>query len=1353
MKKHITYTLFLLVSCFLQAQVHFAPDDGLPAEYIEYIAADSMGFVWVATKSGLAKYEGERFNLKKFERDDSGIVSKSRIYSLFLSSNGKFYTGTDGYGLYTYDYQLDIFRPYANFNENPAHPERNIVKHIAEDNDGNIWVSSPYSIGSISPDGKQEWYNIACPDGTEAYINIIYAHSGAIYAGTRDHGAYIYKPGFKSFVPLYANELSNESVTSFAHSSAGSLYIGTQKSGLYIYRMGQLAKSVSRRNSSQPLWTDEIYFSKNIAGHGVCIGTINGGAFIFNDSSMAAEQIMLPVEHGDKFTVSSVFNDNSGEFWLGTHSYGVFVISPPNSFVRKYSRTDGNETIAGNVVSSLAISDNYLWVGTDGNGLSCFEINTGRWLSTSKLPKTQTKVILDIITSADSLLYLATWGQGISRLDIKGNNEIMYGSSVEGSLLHDNVKGIYLDRNILYAATHGSGIEVLEIPKGGKAEHKTWLSGKNLSLALWGNQILKDMHGDIWAATTTGLFRYSRDTVQEYLYSGEYAYSIPSNYISCLVEDSDSILWIGTSGGLCFYDRARDIFIKSSCKYHKGFIKSITRDETGGLWVASEAGISYINGETSLNINSADHPMLKDFTERSMVYHKKRLFVGTSSGLLDINVSGISEAGNHKIFMTNFRISNTIISPRDSSFLTSQLQLTDSITISYKQNIVTFEFMHNLPNRDKHLFFRHRLLGLDSAWQDLGYRNAATYTSLAAGTYIFQVQIVDVLGRVMGASRTLTLIVTPPWWKTIWFRIIAVSFLIFAVAAIFYLRLRSIKAINKQLEETVKTRTSGLIAALDKLNKEQQIVLEQYEEIQKNKEILQKANDELRETIKTKDTLVSMIGHDIKNPVGAISGLLSLMPRLIAKNDIDKLNTYVSTLIPTVKNLEEMLCNLLDWSLGRSGKISFTPENLEIQSLISDNLTLLKLLADKKSITMQLTGALQSYALADKRMIDAVIRNLLQNSIKFTENNGKIKVCISESEKWLEISIKDTGVGMTQEQISQLLDKGVLKSTYGTDSEKGTGLGLQMCMDFIAKNSGRFEIYSNKNEGTEMLVKLPKSSYADKATEDSCNCQTIFPESFDEDTPLQNDKPVLLAIDDNKSILEFVSQELKYDYNIALAYNGQQGLDKASELIPDIIVSDINMPGIDGKELCRFLKADILTHHIPIIFLTGKNSKTEQIASFEAGVDDFIAKPFDIQILKAKITSILVNRQRLKKHYSAEAGAYSGAKIEDPFLQKLNITITEYISEPQLNIEFIADKLGYSRSQIYRKCLAVAGVTPLEFIKNIKINLAKAKLENTSLNISEIAYELGYSDPQYFSLVFTKEVGLSPKKFRDSLRK
>lgn len=1361
---HILIVLVILFTASIGASgrtKNYTVEDGMADLYVECIVQDSAGFIWVGTKSGISRIEADKFTSGRIETHSASGTSlrpiTRRIYGMLLDHNQQLWVATDGDGLLRYNYNKNIFSPvYV-----PDSSDYSVVRRVIEDNTGTIWISTPYSVGRVAQDGSVAWYHLSA-NKTKCYINsIFYSQDGTLWAGSRENGLYLFSAAHNAFEPfLYSvdGKPFSRNIISIGEIH-DKLLIGTDANGLHVLdKTKRSAKEFNHKQFGGALRTEEIYTIYTNSQGQALLSAINGGTAVFDIDNETFRKLYY-LENDDELTASSFLEDKKGNLWIGTHSKGLFVTGQDNPAISQTTLREPHAGLpTGKPVSSL-LSDTKgnVWAGTDGAGLYVRRAGSSQYVQAGLNTGLVSKVILDIDEMPDGTLWLSTWGDGIVIYDPVRERVRYESTSKPHSVSYNNIKSCNFDGRFCWITTHGDGVNLYDWAHqsfvGGSA---IGISDADLKLPLWGNNSTKDKKSRVWFATTIGLFMFDGTQMHSFYFDTEDSTSIPSNNVPQVFSGDDGTVWIATLGGLCRYNEQANSFTRSHLSIFHQPVYAISGLKNGSILVTTpSAFIRYdMLGDTAIVYTSLDYISIRNFVERAIATDKSgTLYLGGIGSLLSVNPDNLIKNKKIAVLPVALFLDNEFIDPGvENRYLHKQLFLTDTVQIDYSKSLLRIDYLTLDPMSGPHLSFRYMLEGFDNDWHLAGTQTSAQYSNLPYGDYYFVVQVHDNEGLVVGESKRILLQILPPWWATLWFKILAYLFAVLALFGLFWLRIHILTKQKKRIEQEVALRTSDLMTAYERLSHDQQMLLDQNDNLLETNEMTVVRMRALRESLRTKDNLIAIIAHDLKNPIGAASGMLSLLGGFFEKGNKEKFDKFQLHLHNSMSSMQSLVDSMSDWQLSEGGQLQFSPKDLDLDHTAREALSLVSASAERKNIALDYRCELKKYAFADPRMVATICRNLIQNAIKFTPKQGSISLTLREENGSAVCSIADTGTGMTETVRQSLLSGDSIISRVGTDNEKGIGLGMQTCRKFIKACSGELRINTELGKGSEFSFTLPLSDNSIESLHGDLTEEAHYPEeSLDEETLLeQHCVPRIVVVDDNVEILEYLSESFQDGYEVLVFQNPELALEYARIMVPDIIVSDVLMPQMSGTEFCRRIKADSITRHIPLVFLTSQSSAVSAIEGLSAGADDYMTKPFDVRILKAKIQSIVLNRRRLRESIERGDSTVQEEPV-DPFLIEFHKIVESNIDNYNLSVEFIADKMDYCKSQIYRKCVAITGVAPAEYIRERKLALATRLLANKDKSISDVAFDLGFSDPQYFSKVFTKKFGVSPKKFRDRL--
>lgn len=650
---------------------------------------------------------------------------------------------------------------------------------------------------------------------------------------------------------------------------------------------------------------------------------------------------------------------------------------------------------------------------------------------------------------------------------------------------------------------------------------------------------------------------------------------------------------------------------------------------------------------------------------------------------------------------------------------------TDTIVLHYTQSFFTVAFAalnFYAPGKTQ---YSYKLEGLHDKWIDIGNERKASFMQLPAGKYNLRIRYTNAAGQWQEASKTLHIVMLPPWWQTWWFKLVVLLAITGVVFMIFY-----------SLKQQVAARTSELVEERDQvlLQKEEleasnQEIRRQTDKILDQQQALANSVSELEKLNQTKDHFFSILAHDLKNPVFALTDMADYVRQHLQKMDRRELERYLDSMHHSSGAVYELLINLLNWSQTQSKTISSQPTNISLIDIVTENLRLLQPQFDKKHIRVHTQVEHSVYA--DRNMINTVVRNILSNAVKFTDIGGTVSIATLQQGSAITLTITDTGAGMTEEQLTNLFtfDKTIV--TLGTSGEKGTGLGLVIAAEFVANNKGQLRVESKRGEGTTFFITLPASTSAFIA---------------DNNLPTIKGRKILI-VDDNREMREYLKRLLSQSFEIFEAADGATALQLATQTPPHVIITDLLMPGINGLQFCREIKSGTATSHIPVVIVTSQAEDSMQASGYEAGAAVYLTKPVKKEILIQVILNLLqqqssLHGETMERLLDDQPVAIN--KADEEFLHKL-VSFIE--AQPAVDARAIGKELAVSRTVLYSKIKALTGQTVHEFIKTIRLKRSLKLLLEGNLSISQVADEVGFSSHSYFDKCFTKQFGMGPREY------
>lgn len=1353
---YIIFLLFLSLSGYGENQnpfffSHLGVENGLSQVSVLNIFQDSDGYLWFGTRNGANRYDGHEFRIYQNEVNNPASISDNYIYSINEDRDKNIWLGTSN-GVNRIDYKTQkITRFYPRIISPQS--KSNAVINFLQHSDGELYAISTRNIFRCNPENSIEempWMQ----EVRSSIQSIIQDNDGDIFVGTENMGLYIYSPDWelkKHYLPDSSSNSRTLQVSQISTLLAGpsdNIFIGTLENGLSVYN--KKSETFTRLNSENSGLNNNsvrklIPFGKD----SILIGTFRGLNILnINDMSISPIRIEMQSKGAlSHYSVHSMLIDRNQTLWVGTYSAGVNYHSPfykPTFFIKPNAFT-------GIVGKGQEDKDGNMWFATEGAGLLFYNPEDGHQELYPIKPLVQgnyeINIIKSILIEGDSILCATHFGSVyLFSIRNKQYKKIYdYKQNDIYTLYKDSKQRLWIPTN---TPEHTIMVEK------GKTINKFNVDGQNKPFRRVSQ--IEELEPDIFLFGTINdsVFVYDINKgkitdITHRLKNGESNKRLGS--ISGILKDTNENIWVATTkGGLFRLDKE----LKLMQNYQKedglseSYINSLSIDKNGNIWVVTGKDLYRLN--TSQNkfkqVKLIDNPT-QEYTlfANNSVSSDGTLYFSGNQGILAINPQNVS-VNPHPlpVYITSLRINNQN-SPEgieaQQEFL--PLQHNHNITLNSNQgNIVihysALNFIHSQYNT-----YAYFMEGVDYSWNNVANRREAYY-NLSPGKYVFHVKASVYDGEWNPQEAVLYITVNPPFYRTWW-------------AYLIYLCI-------------ISASTILIVLQLHRKNERKRE--------EKYKLLEQKRMNELHAE---RMMMFTNFSHELKTPLTLIINQL---------NDILQRSTFSpevkEALYSTRKNTDRMLLlvnNLMDIQRYEAGKTILRKTRFNFSSFIQKIYHSFDSVAVNRNIDFILDNRLpeQFFTSYDEVEIEKVFFNLLSNAFKFTPSEGRIRICIRRVDKtdcvtlpvflkndsfsliensYLFIEVTDTGKGFSQEEADKIFEPFYRGDEDMHKQISGTGIGLSLSRSIILQHQGYIWVESAVNKGSNFMILLPDTEKQEIQTEEIM----VSPSSqinqkvalLVEETETYN-KQVVLLVDDNKDVLSYLEQQLQEDYIVMKATNGKEALDLIEKNEPHIIISDVMMPVMNGLELCRRVKESQNFCHIPVILLTAKSLVSQIEEGLEVGADDYIVKPFYISLLKARVKNILMLRERMK-NFSDDSLTLKQLGIEEPeddnnFLNEYIEIVKANISNQELDVSVIYKALGMSRANFYRKVKAVTGLSPIELIRNIRLQAGKKLLEESGMNVSEIAQHIGFSSRSYFARSFKDVYGMSPTEYQEKHKK
>ncbi|MEO5594719.1 MAG: two-component regulator propeller domain-containing protein [Chitinophagaceae bacterium] len=1354
------YKILLLVSYVFYVNTLCASDQpnitylgieqGLSNNSVTCSFQDHKGFIWFGTYDGLNRYDGYDFRVFRNRLHDTTSLPNNRVAVITEDFAKTIWVGTRS-GAAKYDEVTSSFSSISYISRGEKLPKKitATVNAIKTDAAGTIFIATDEGLFMYEENSRAAAPVFISGDTSHASFQAMAVECDSmrrVWIYVREKGLYLYNPRLQSLQLVNAEIKSGICLES---NTNGSLLLGADD-GLYNY-------STAENKFSKLFTSGNRIVQVSKYNNLLYISSDGNGIFTMNISSGKIEPLIQPLSKKQLSSIctSSVLKDVDGRLWIGTFRGGINVLDPQKNKFRTIAHDplEANSLIGNFVTSCSEDADGNLWLGTDGNGISCWNRKKNTFASYRyplQSPQLRSSnFVTDILIDFKNNIWLATWGGGVNRFNKKS-----------GTFEHFNCVNTELrkeDRNqfILYQDKHntlwaGSCLE------GGLY----YFNDHRLKFELYDYRLknilamYEDNSGQLWAGDFSSLILVDQVKKQHRRYELGYA-------IRSILEDQQGNFWVGTEGGgLLLFDRSNGRFTRFSETegLSNNSILKILADKKNNLWISTFNGISLFNTITKKfsNFSQSDGLQSNQFNYNAGQILRSGEFV--FGGIKGLNIfypdSVINRLSPPAVLLTGLKVNNKTIQYDKSYISKRSSDRIESITLPFDKAVLAIDFVAlNYTASDK-IKYAYYLEGWDKGWNYVGKIRTANYTRINEGSYTFHVKACSGSGAWSEWQEHLVITILPPWYRAWWAYLLYITI---ASALIYtYVRYKSISA-----------RQSYEIA-LAKIETEKQKELNE-----KKLSFFTNISHEFRAPLTLIINPVKELLHHPEKKSGAVDlhlvyrnarRLLSLVDQLLlfrkADTEGDKLQ--------------------LDW-------VNFYELCQEVYVCFSHQ-------AKTRNINYQFSGSNHTLELlADKEKIEIILFNLLSNALKFTPPGGTVSIEIAEKHNIVELTVSDTGCGIDPGTGNRLFEKFYQSKNGQGSGHKGFGIGLFLVNQFVQAHKGTISYKSTIGEGTSFIIQLPvpianhsrkinehladedtrrkpllvEELLADLEADTEENASPEHQQNMAKDfvlpglSDMVSEKKIILLVDDDTGMREYLGRIFAGRFLVYEAANGESGMQMAEAYVPDIIISDVIMDGMNGVDFCNRIKTHPELNHIPVILLTATSSSDIKLKGIECGAEDYITKPFENDLLVARVDNILKNRNAIQQYFlDTITLRKNGTKVSAPyreFLDRCIFIIEKEILNEDFTIRTFAREMGMSHSSLYKKVKSISGLSLTAFIRFLRLRKAALLLLTTSTNINEVAIQVGINDVKYFRVHFQKLYGMNPsayiKKYKDSFNR
>ncbi|MFT3935433.1 MAG: two-component regulator propeller domain-containing protein [Chitinophagaceae bacterium] len=1329
---------------------------GLSNNQVKGVLKDSRGFLWFATMSGLNKYDGYQFKVFRYNPSDSVSLSDDFIVRIFEGPGQKIWIDTHkGFNILdpvTEKVDRNIGKSLAAL----ALPNTNIT-NLIKDNAGNYWfLMAGKSLYKFMPVNGKTLHLYELPDGdtpltsftpdNQEYAWIVHSN-GAIEKIDAQSGKVVQRSDILSV--KFKNELQNYSIF---EDKQGDLwfYIYAGAQGVFHYEPSSGKLEVIDKDSRPYHLNNNIVVGILQDNNGkIWISTDHGGVNILDKSTHTVNYVLNNPDDNKSLSENSVsisYKDYDGFIWIGTYKHGVNFYHANIIKFPLFSNIPSNpNSLQFNDINDFAEdAKGNIWIGTNGGGLIYYDRSSTRFIQylhkSNDANSLSNDIIVSLYVDKQQKLWIGTYFGGLDCYDGKKFTHYRNNPADTNSLSDDRVYEILEDaQKNLWVGTLSGGLNRFDREKNIFYRYKPYET--NSIHASYISELMEDREGNLWVGSSNGIDVLDKktSTVEYYSNFTNNPKGISNNIILSILQDSRGLIWIGTSDGLNVFNKEDKTF--KAFRIENGLpgntILTIVEDHQHRLWVSTYNGISCIQvHQPNDNVNnitiSCKNYDEKDglqgiaFTENAALKTRSGdiVFAGANGFNIFSPEKIIPDKSIPSVVLTDLQLFNksVVIGEKidDRVVLPKSISHTDAITLKHNENVLSIEFASlNFLNTDKNKY-AYKLDGFNKEWVYVdGKTRKATYTNLDPGDYTFYVKAANSDGVWNEKAVALQIKILPPFWKTP----VAYFLYIVSLAGLLWLGRRLVlQRARMRFEIEQQKQEAERMHQLDML----------------------------------KIRFFTNVSHEFRTPLSLI---LTPLDKIIRQaNDADQRKQF-QLIHRNARRLLNMVNQLLDFRKMEVQELKLNPSQSDIIKFSREISHSFTDIAEKKNIRFSFYSTVDSLVMNfDHDKLERIFFNLLANAFKFTGESGQVAVQLQmqmeNNKQVLAIKIIDTGIGIPKEKQDKIFERFFQHDIPGSMVNQGSGIGLSITKEFVKLHNGTVDVQSEPGKGSCFTVVLPVIELPvikNEVLPIEEDAIAVIEPAIAETKTLNGKKAKLLLVEDNEDFLFYLKDNLREQFTILEAVNGKEGWQKALGDHPDMVVADISMPEMDGISLCKKIKHDPRTTHIPVILLTAFAGEEQQLRGLETGASDYVIKPFNFEILLSRVKNILDEQARLRKTYQKQVEV-KPAEIDivsndEQFIYQVKEIVEKNIANPDFSVEDMSRALFMSRVTLYKKLLLLTGKTPIEFIRSFRLGRAAQLLQKSQMTIAEVAYEVGFNSPKSFSKYFKLEFNLAPSAY------
>jgi signal transduction histidine kinase/ligand-binding sensor domain-containing protein/DNA-binding response OmpR family regulator len=1324
--------------------------NGLSHNQVNVILKDRTGFLWFGTMSGLNRYDSHGFKVFRNKTSDSTSINDNYISGLFELPDGKIWVTTRSTPN-VYNPQTERFdRDHLNYLRSLLLPA-GTVRTIVKDRKGNFWFVYD-SLGVFRYDATLKKASRFIGPGATQVSDLRQDSRGNLWLVYTD-GLIGKLDETMGLVTYLNNAIQLKLKARFDYrlfiDKEDQLWIWTtsEPNGVLMFDPAKNAVIHFSETSTYKLNNNLIMGITQDDRGLIWIATDHGGINLVNKQDAYAVHYLVSDAKNPKSlaqnSIYAIYRDDASIIWIGTYKQGINYLDENIVKFAHYRHvdTDKNSLPYDDVNHFVEDKKGNLWIGTNGGGLIYFDRKRQTFRQYLHNPidpgSLSNNVIVSLWIDHQDILWIGTYLGGLNAFDGKRFTHYRHNEADASSLADDRVWEIFEDsRNNLWIGTLAGGLDLFDRRQNKFIHHQSVPGRSSRIQSNYISSLIEDRHKNLWIGTANGLtvFEYATGRSIHYTHTTGQQ-SLSNNHVISLIEDRKGRIWAGTREGLNVFDPAtktfRSFFREQGLP--ENIILDIIEDDHGNLWLTTPNGLChFIPGQsdniatmtyTILNYDEMNNLQGREFNDDAA--YKTRageIIVGGPFGFNLIQPSRITRhVSEPKIVFTNLQVLNRDITVGEKLnnrvLLPDALSSTGKIRLKYKENIFSVDFAALDFSHGRDVKYAYKLEGFNKDWVYTDEsQQRITYTNLDPGSYELKVKALT-NNNTWSNEKTLGIIIDPPFWRT------PLAFLLYAlviVAGLLLARRITLERAHMRFEVQQQRREAERVQALDRM--------------------------------KTK--FFTNVSHEFRTPLSLI---ISPLDKIIRHTSDPEQKKHLHLVHRNARRLLNLVNQLLDFRKMEVQEFKLYPVAGDIIWFIKDISYSFSDISEKKHIQFEFHSNVDTLEIYfDKDKVEKIMFNLLSNAYKYTYDHGRVWVNLSyacdQDSHALCIEVGDTGIGIPPGKHELIFERFFQSDLPDSMANQGSGIGLAITREFVKLHNGTINVRSEPEKGTVFTVTLP----ARKISEELHLNQPLPGEAGsspdDEQAEGQGKKKRILLVEDNEDFRFYLKDNLNPHYQVIEAVNGKEGLEKAKALKPDLIVSDIMMPVMNGMDMARKIKADSLTTHIPIILLTAVGNQDTQLRGYQHGISDYITKPFTFEILASRIKNILNQQKLLMKKFDKQVeikpGDLNVTSQDEQFMQQAMEVVEKNLGNASFSVEEFSRDMFMSRVALYKKILSLTGKAPLEFIRIVRLKRAAQLLEQSGMTVSEIAYEVGFNNPKIFSRYFKEEFDMLPSQYQ-----